>query len=111
MADLEFFLDSEWEMGSVPTSRRPIIEEEDILEFKKTGSNHADLYVYEGGTGRLILPGAIRFTLKDGYLSAEDYGRKITIRQKGAAKRIEYEAFFLSGSGNQPDEGGDGDPK
>jgi hypothetical protein len=111
MASMDFFTDRIWRMRAINSSKRRIIDSRDLLEFIPLPRNRAKLIVRDANTEQPTLPSEIKLRLVRGELIGEDYGRELTFRQKGAGLVIEYAADFLLGTGQQPDEGGDGDPK
>lgn len=111
MATMDFFTNRIWRMRTVNSSKRQIIATCDLLEFVPLSRTRAELIVLDATTETPALPSRIPLRLIYGDLIGEDYGREITFRQKGSDLVIEYAANFLVGSGDQPDEGGDGDPK
>jgi hypothetical protein len=111
MADLLFFISNQWQLNNMRSPKRALFENDDVLEFQPTSTTAVKLVVRENGNGDHVLASYIPLKWENGVLVGEAYGRKMTFRQFGSEKSIVYEANYLILTGDQPDEGGDGDPK
>lgn len=113
MATMNFFTTGHWQITNSQSSRRKLFENDDRLKFTAIDATHARLAVYDAGDlANEVLPSYIDLELVSGDLVGTGYGR-MTIRFKehpAIDGRLQYEGDFINPQ-QQPDEGGDGDPR
>jgi hypothetical protein len=119
MATIDDFIkhaQKSWKMRNMKASRRPLFLDGDRLVFKKVDDRTAllDALVVTGGEVVSVLPERILCRLHRGGLTAIAYGRRMQFAVAAPTPQgpwtLSYEADYLEGVVNHPDEGGDGDP-
>lgn len=105
-----------WKMRDLKASRRPLFLDGDRLVFTKIDDRTAllDALSVANGAAVSVLPERILCRLNRGALVASAYGRRMQFAVAAPTAQgpwsLSYQAEYLEGPVNQPDEGGDGDP-
>jgi hypothetical protein len=118
--DIKDFLLADWSLSKSTSTRRKLFEKHDILTFEAKDATHAKLSAVMKDGHTLVLPHPLDlvFDPTTGFLTVTDLGRilefsvvaKSQPRSK-PQKGLVYKGTFVDGTVEQPDEGGDGDPK
>jgi hypothetical protein len=110
-----------WDMSNTSATRRKLIQDQDIVKFEDTGGNKLKLTVIDPNATApgLVLGKKVVFTLDPakGVATAKDadaqYGRTMHFafrKQASGTETLCYDADYVEGPQNQPDESGDGKP-
>lgn len=113
MATMNFFTTGHWMVYGAWGSRRRVFQDDDRLKFTAIDATHARLAVYDADDlVNEVLPSYLDFELVNGELVGAGYGRSLMKFKEHPSieGRLQYEGDFINPQ-QQPDEGGDGDPR